>query len=59
MNVLYHPGETNVFMDTLSQMSMGSVALGEDNKKELVLDVYRIARLGFRLVDSLNRGVIF
>ena len=38
---------------------MSSVAHGEYNKKELVLDVHRIARLGFHLVDSLNRAVIF
>ncbi|WMV30450.1 hypothetical protein MTR67_023835 [Solanum verrucosum] len=58
MNVLYHPGKGNVVADALSQLSMGSIAHVEEDKKELVCDVYRVARLGFRLVDSTKYGVM-
>ncbi|WMV18823.1 hypothetical protein MTR67_012208 [Solanum verrucosum] len=37
---------------------MGSVSHIEDNKKELVRDVHRLARLGVRLVDSTKCGVV-
>ncbi|WMV43427.1 hypothetical protein MTR67_036812 [Solanum verrucosum] len=46
MNVLYHPGKANVVADSLSRFSMGNVAHVEDEKKELVRDVHRLARLG-------------
>ena len=36
---------------------MGSTAHVEDEKKELVKDVHRLARLGVRLVDSTSGGV--
>ncbi|KAH0706582.1 hypothetical protein KY289_011658 [Solanum tuberosum] len=52
MSVLYHPGKANVVVDAISRMSMGSVARVEDEKKELVRDVHRLARLGVQLVDS-------
>ncbi|KAH0709388.1 hypothetical protein KY284_010815 [Solanum tuberosum] len=44
MSVLYHPGKANVVADPLSRLSMGSVAHVEDEKKELVRDVHRLAR---------------
>lgn len=47
MNFLYHPIKANVVEDALSQMSMGSVAFIEDEKKELVCDVHRLTQLGF------------
>ncbi|WMV29153.1 hypothetical protein MTR67_022538 [Solanum verrucosum] len=56
MSVLYHPGKANVVVDALSRMSMGSVAHVEDEKKELVHDVHRLARLGVQLVDSTKGG---
>jgi len=37
---------------------MGSVAHVEDEKKELVRDVHRLARLGVQLVDSTKGGVM-
>ncbi|WMV30444.1 hypothetical protein MTR67_023829 [Solanum verrucosum] len=37
---------------------MGSVALVDDGKKELVRDVHRLAQLGVRLADSNKGGVI-
>ena len=45
MSVLYHPGKANVVADALSRFSIGSVAHVEDEKKELVRDVHRLARL--------------
>ncbi|KAH0709715.1 hypothetical protein KY284_011142 [Solanum tuberosum] len=58
MSVLYHPSKANVFVDTLSRMSMNSVAHVEDEKKELVRDVHRLAQLGVQLVDSTEGGVM-
>ncbi|WMV50717.1 hypothetical protein MTR67_044102 [Solanum verrucosum] len=52
MSVLYHLGKANVVMDALSRLFIGSVAHIEDEKKELVGDVDRLARLGVQLVDS-------
>ena len=58
MSVLYHPGKANVVADTLSHLSMNSVSHVEDAKKELVREVHRLARLGVRLVDSSDGGVV-
>ena len=57
MSVLYHPGKANVVADALSRLSMNSVSHMEDEKKELVKDVHRLARLGVRLVDSSDGSV--
>ncbi|WMV58725.1 hypothetical protein MTR67_052110 [Solanum verrucosum] len=43
MSVLYHLGKTNVVVDALSRLSIGSVAHIEDDKEELVRDVHRLA----------------
>ena len=40
MSVHYHPGKANVVVDTLSRLSMGSVAHIEVESKDLVKDVY-------------------
>ena len=48
MSVHHHPGK-NVVADALSRLSMGNVAHVEEERKELVKDVHRLARLGFRL----------
>ncbi|WMV18525.1 hypothetical protein MTR67_011910 [Solanum verrucosum] len=58
MSVLYHPGKANVVADVLSRLSLGSVAHVEDEKKELVQDVHRLARLGVQLVDYTKGGVM-
>src|SRR5688572_32686051 len=58
MSVLYHPGKVNVVGDALSRLSMNSVSHVEDEKKELVREVHRLARLGVRLVDSSDGGVV-
>ena len=57
ISVLYHPGKANVVADALSRLSMGSVAHVEDGKKKLAQEVHQLARLGVRLVDSLEGGV--
>nr|ABI34333.1 Gag-pol polyprotein, putative [Solanum demissum] len=58
MSVLYHPSKANIVVDALSQLSMGSVAHVEDEKKELVFEVHRLARLDVQLGDSTKGGVI-
>ena len=54
MSVLYHPGKDNVVANSLSRMTMGSVAHVEGQKKDIVKYVHRLARLGVRLEESLN-----
>ncbi|KAH0652788.1 hypothetical protein KY289_030466 [Solanum tuberosum] len=58
ISVLYHPGKANVVADALSRLSMGSVAHIEEEKKELVQNIHRLARLGVQLVDSTKGGVM-
>ncbi|WMV54863.1 hypothetical protein MTR67_048248, partial [Solanum verrucosum] len=59
MSVLYHPRKVDVVVDALSRLSMRSVAHIEDDKKELVRDVHRLARLRVQLVESTKGGVMF
>ena len=47
----YHPGKANVVADALSRLSMGSVAHVAEQRKEIVKDVHRFARLGVRLMS--------
>ena len=46
MSVYYHPCKANVVADDLSRLSMGSVAHVEEERKDLVKDVHRLACLG-------------
>ncbi|KAH0646574.1 hypothetical protein KY284_034458 [Solanum tuberosum] len=57
MSILYHPGKANVVVNALSRLSMGSTAHVEEEKKELVKDGHRLARLGVHLMDSIEGGV--
>ncbi|WMV38450.1 hypothetical protein MTR67_031835 [Solanum verrucosum] len=64
-SVLTLPEESNgfvVYCDAsrigLGQLSKGSVAHVDDDKKNLIHDVHRLARLGVRLVDYNKGGVI-
>ena len=57
MSVHYHPGKANVVADALSKLSMGSVAHVDDERKELVKDVHRLARLGVRLMRISDSGM--
>ncbi|WMV37302.1 hypothetical protein MTR67_030687 [Solanum verrucosum] len=50
-------GKANVVADVLSQFFMSSVAHIEDDKKEWVYDVHKLAWQGVRLVDSDEGGV--
>ena len=58
MSVHYHPGKENIVADALSRLSMGSVAHFEEQKKELVKAVHRLARLGVLLMSISESGVI-
>ena len=57
MSVNYHLVKANVVADALSRLSMESKTHVDDEKKELVKDVHRLARLGVRLIDSTSGGV--
>ena len=58
MSVLYHPCKANVVVDALSHMTMGRVSRVEEEKKDLLKDVHKLARLEVRLEDSPNSGFI-
>ena len=49
MSVHYNSSKENVVADALSRLSMGSVAHFEEEMKELVKDVHRLARFEFDL----------
>ena len=57
MSVHYHHGKENVVADAFSGLSMGSVAHVEEERKELVKDVQRLARLGVRAMSISANGV--
>ena len=57
MNVHYHPHKVNFVADALLRIIMRSTTQVEDYKKELVKDIYRLERVGVRLVDSTSGGV--
>ena len=58
MRVYYLAGKANVVADVLSRLSMGSVAHVEEERKELVKDVYKLACLGVRLMRISASDVI-
>lgn len=43
MSVLYHPDKSNVVADSLSRITMGSVFLLDEDKKDLAREVHRLA----------------
>ena len=57
MSVHYHHGKVNVVADSLSRLSMGSVAHVEEERKELVKDVHSLASLGVQLRRISDSGV--
>ncbi|XP_069151813.1 uncharacterized protein [Solanum lycopersicum] len=57
MSVYYNPGKANIVADALIRLSIGSVAHVEEERKELVKDVHRLARLGVLLMSISNNGV--
>ncbi|XP_069147137.1 uncharacterized protein [Solanum lycopersicum] len=56
MSVLYHPGNAIVVLIALTRMTMGSVSQIDEEKKYLVKNVHRLARLGVIYEDSPNGG---
>lgn len=46
MSLLYHPKKSNMIVDALSIIYMGSVAHVVDSTKELLKEVHRLAQLG-------------
>ena len=50
MSVHYHSGKANVVADAINRLSMGSVAHVEEERKELVKYVHRLARLKVHLM---------
>ena len=57
MRLHYHPGKANVLADVLPILSMGSVAHVVEERKELVKDVHRLARIGVLLWKNHKSGV--
>ena len=51
MSVHYQSGKAIVVANALSRLSMGSVVHVEEERKELVKDVHKLARLGVRLMS--------
>ena len=49
MSVPYHPGKTNMVVDALSCMNIGSVSHTDEAKKDLVRAMHRFAMLGVTL----------
>ena len=58
MSIIYHPGKGNVIAVSLSSLSIGSTAHVEEEKRDLDKDVRRLARLGVRLMDSVEGGIV-
>ena len=53
---MFHPSKS--ISDALSHMTMGSGFHVEEDQKYLVKKVHRLARLGVRLEDSPNDGLM-
>ncbi|KAH0728122.1 hypothetical protein KY284_003987 [Solanum tuberosum] len=58
MSVHYHPGKVNMVADALSRVAMGSLAHVDIGDREMAREVYRLARLGVRLEEVGNGGVV-
>ena len=58
MSVLYHHIKANVFADSLSRRTIGSVSHLGEAKKDLTREVHRLARLGVMSKSSPNGGAI-
>ena len=54
MSVLYHSYKANVVEYALSHMTIGNVSHVDEEKKDIVNDVHRLARLVVWLEDSPN-----
>ena len=49
MSVLPYPDKCNVVVDTVSRMTMGTISLLDEAKKDLAWEVYKFSRVGVRL----------
>ena len=58
MSVLYYLDKANVVAHTLSHSSTESVSHVEEFKTNLLRDGHMLARLGVRIEDSLNGGIV-
>ena len=58
MSVLYHFCKATIVADALSRLSMGSVSHVEESKRNLVKVIHRLARLGVRIENSPNVGMV-
>ena len=58
MSVHYHPSKMNVVANSLYRLSMDRVVHAEEERKELVKDIHRLARLGVRLMSISDNGVV-
>ena len=58
MNIVYHPGKSDVFANALSRLSTGCTAYAEEEKRELAKDVHKLERLRVRLIDFIERGIV-
>ena len=57
MSLCYHPRKVNIVAYALSILSMGSVSHAEEQRKELVKHLHRLARLEFCIMSISNSGV--
>ena len=51
MSVHYHPGTKNLVVDAISRLFTGNVAHVEEEMKEVMKNIHRIAHLGVRLMS--------
>ena len=58
MRILYHPSKDNVVVDALIRLSTESSAHVEEEKKEFSKEVYRLAHLGVRLMNSTKGEIV-
>ena len=57
MSVHYHPGKANVVADAFNRLCMVSVAHVEEERKDLVKYIHRLALLGVLLMSISDSGV--
>ncbi|XP_070034352.1 uncharacterized protein [Nicotiana tomentosiformis] len=57
IDILYHPGKTNVVVNALSRRSMGSLSYLQPEKCGIAHEIHQLASLAVRLLDSGDTGV--
>ncbi|XP_070039490.1 uncharacterized protein [Nicotiana tomentosiformis] len=58
VDILCHPGKANVVVDALSQKPMRSLGHVETDKLEITKDLYQLANLSIRLLDTGDGGAV-